>query len=445
MGSSLRNLRCFIIAIVGASFMTSMAMVFYSSNSGRSNLPEDKKDIQKRLPPTDQANYLASTGASLEEPSTPLHIIKDYSPQVNLPSSSSKQVPMAKVLVTTSTVTVKNLRTERIEDHEVRQQSSSNVNLIEVGKTAGANRERDSTDPEDIAFCPTFSQGRAGALDVNVTQVRMVDVEKDMSSWVSEGGCWKPSECKARVKMSLIIPYRNRYEQLSILVRNIHPMLKRQNLDYRMIVIEQAGDTPFNRAMLFNIGYQEALKFDNYTCFVFHDVDLIPEDDRNDYGCPSSPRHLSVAVDKFDYRLPYDTIFGGAGSFTKDDFQLINGFSNQFWGWGGEDDDLFNRITAKGLKLTRPSLRVGRYKMLKAFHRRSSKVDPIRHAKLETSVDRMSSDGLNSLHYIIENLTEHPLYTLVKVDVKDALTEYNKLYDMENYNTSSLQDTDVPE
>ena len=54
------------------------------------------------------------------------------------------------------------------------------------------------------------------------------------------------------------------------------------------------------------------------------------------------------------------------------------------------------------------------------------------HAKLETSVDRMSSDGLNSLHYIIENLTEHPLYTLVKVDVKDALAEYNKLYDIEN-------------
>lgn len=40
-----------------------------------------------------------------------------------------------------------------------------------------------------------------GALIVNVTQVRMTDVEKDMSSWVSEGGCWKPSKCKARVKV----------------------------------------------------------------------------------------------------------------------------------------------------------------------------------------------------------------------------------------------------
>ena len=66
--------------------------------------------------------------------------------------------------------------------------------------------------------------------------------------------------------------------------------------------LQQAGDTPFNRALLFNIGYKEALKFDQYECFIFHDVDLIPEDDRNKYSCPTSPRHLSVAVDKFRYR-----------------------------------------------------------------------------------------------------------------------------------------------
>lgn len=35
---------------------------------------------------------------------------------------------------------------------------------------------------------------------------------------------------------------------------------------------------------------------------VLSDVDLIPEDDRAMYSCPISPRHLSVAVDKFNYR-----------------------------------------------------------------------------------------------------------------------------------------------
>ena len=43
------------------------------------------------------------------------------------------------------------------------------------------------------------------------------------------------------------------------------------------------------------------------------------------------------------FRLPYASIFGGVGSFTKEQFENINGFSNKFWGWGGEDDDLYRR------------------------------------------------------------------------------------------------------
>lgn len=41
--------------------------------------------------------------------------------------------------------------------------------------------------------------------------------------------------------MALIIPYRNRYEQLSIFVRQMHPILKRQNVDYRIFVVEQVS------------------------------------------------------------------------------------------------------------------------------------------------------------------------------------------------------------
>lgn len=43
------------------------------------------------------------------------------------------------------------------------------------------------------------------------------------------------------------------------------------------------------------------------------------------------------------FRLPYASIFGGVSAMTKDQILFVNGFSNKFSGWGGEDDDMFNR------------------------------------------------------------------------------------------------------
>lgn len=44
------------------------------------------------------------------------------------------------------------------------------------------------------------------------------------------------------------------------------------------------------------------------------------------------------------FRLPYSSIFGGVSAMTVQQFQSVNGFSNAFFGWGGEDDDMSNRF-----------------------------------------------------------------------------------------------------
>ena len=68
---------------------------------------------------------------------------------------------------------------------------------------------------------------------------------------------------------------------------------------------------------------------------------------------------MSVAVDKFRYRLPYKMLFGGASAIRSDQFRFkqqmiiekiilireLNGYSNMFWGWGAEDDDMSKRMS----------------------------------------------------------------------------------------------------
>ncbi len=73
---------------------------------------------------------------------------------------------------------------------------------------------------------------------------------------------------------------RDRAAHLRLFLHHMHPFLQRQQLDYRIFVVEQAGRGEFNRAALMNVGYKEAVLKDDFQCFVFHDVDLLPEDDR---------------------------------------------------------------------------------------------------------------------------------------------------------------------
>lgn len=262
--------------------------------------------------------------------------------------------------------------------------------------------------------CDPFPRGLQGPLKVlkelpaNVT----LTVIKAENTAVEAGGQARPANCTARYKVALVVPYRNRLPQLVVFLKHMHPMLRRQELDYRIYVINQVGPEPFNRAMLLNVGFAEAMRDYQWDCFIFHDVDLLPEDDRNLYTCPAQPRHMSVAVDKFKYKLPYSSIFGGVTAITVPHFKQLNGFSNQFWGWGGEDDDMSRRIRYHRLQISRYKPEIARYTMLR--HKQEEK-NINRMAVLRTGARRYKTDGLNNLKYELVERVEEALYTNITV------------------------------
>ena len=190
----------------------------------------------------------------------------------------------------------------------------------------------------------------------------------------------------------------------------MHTFLHKQNLNYTIIVVEQLSDSKFNRAKLLNVGYLHVRKqLPNCPCFIFHDVDLLPEDDRNLYTCPASnPRHMSVAVSKWNYKLPYSNLFGGVVAINTRQFRMLNGFSNEFWGWGGEDDDMAARIKVLNLKVERYSSKIARYVMIR---HNQEEVNKDRLRILNTSRNRMKVDGIKNLKYSLLSRIREQLFT----------------------------------
>lgn len=146
--------------------------------------------------------------------------------------------------------------------------------------------------------------------------------------------------------LAIIVPYRDRPNHLRTFIKYMSDFLPQNGIEeFQIFVVEQSDNGPFNRGKLLNIGSKIAIDegFD-YLCF--HDVDLLPID--VDYSYPKYPTSLVSKVENKEGDILF-RYFGGVTIFNTEDFVGINGYSNNYWGWGFEDDDLFHRVTHGGL------------------------------------------------------------------------------------------------
>ena len=150
-------------------------------------------------------------------------------------------------------------------------------------------------------------------------------------------------------KLGVCVPYRNRELHLNEFIPKVGKYLKDRNINFQMYFAHQVDDKLFNRGATKNIAAKHAFE-DGCDYIVWHDIDMIPEEDGGaDYSYPAdAPRHIATQISQMDYELKYHEYFGGAVLFTKGQVEATNGYSNDYWDWGMEDDDLFWRCHKEG-------------------------------------------------------------------------------------------------
>jgi hypothetical protein len=153
--------------------------------------------------------------------------------------------------------------------------------------------------PSEPRFIRSRIQVETPPRDFNATN--NYTTEFNFTRHLKPGGYYKPLDCTARHRLLIIIPYKNRLSNLNYFLYHMHSLLQRQELEYRIVVVEQFNDALFNKGVLMNgaflemMGLRETVRgernlsealgvsnFDElpFDCATFHDVDLLPEDDR---------------------------------------------------------------------------------------------------------------------------------------------------------------------
>ncbi|KAL3853273.1 hypothetical protein ACJMK2_016827 [Sinanodonta woodiana] len=301
--------------------------------------------------------------------------------------------------------------------HTVSPVNSSLDDMADLVPRKKINRNKISLEP-----CPIAPPGLVGKLTINVQNIIKSVTNDDSLKRVVYGGRYSPEDCIPRERTAVIIPYRDREDHLDILTRHLHNILQRQQLEYQIFAIEMALPTQFNRGILANIGVLIAKETGDFSCFIIHDVDALMMNDKNLYRCGSQPRHLVTGSTKYrsgnnEYGLPYDSYMSGVIALTDSQYTKANGFSNVYFGWGGEDDDFNIRVQRANMKFERPEKDIGIYLAIPHDTDSTNQKNPARFGILDAAAGRQWIEGVNSF-----------INNQLKIKYKRYALEYRKYY-----------------
>lgn len=191
--------------------------------------------------------------------------------------------------------------------------------------------------------------------------------------------------------------------------------------NFKIYIIEQSNDGEFfNIGKLKNIGFEIASKEHKFDNYIFSDIDTIPDYDLMTYITKSYKNILSLAIRGTRYSSLNNKIkkpfLGAMIQVNEKLFKKINGYPNNFWGWGGEDDSIMNRLLECNNNIIyypkigsiidiEEDIHMKTINNIKTKLSESNK-NIIKFEKLYSDLTIWGENGLSNLHYKLINKTD---------------------------------------
>jgi hypothetical protein len=235
------------------------------------------------------------------------------------------------------------------------------------------------------------------------------------------------------IKVALIVAHRNHIEHLKKFNLHFNQLLESEDMNIKIdiFLIDQNNGDKFNCGLMRNVGYLISKKYGDYDRVIFHNIDILPDKVMFKKYFTHLDLNMHFASPYLGNKYSSPEFFGGVIGFSKTDFEKINGYPNNFFGLGGEDESLYNRTANLELKCARPSS--GSFKMLDNDKPTKYDYNDKKRNNILEDLTKFQSNGLKQLMNIFLNIKKVKSYN-------DFIEQYN-LPDSNIYNGSeNIQD-----
>nr|CDS32784.1 beta 14 galactosyltransferase 4 [Hymenolepis microstoma] len=224
----------------------------------------------------------------------------------------------------------------------------------------------------------------------------------------------------------IVVPAKDRRQDLLQFLLYMPSYFCHLGVRVDILVVEQISKGSFNKGLLFNAAIREVDRASSssnphdrlagYDCFAFHDIDKLPVYDKVPYVCKSGP-HCLMTERRYEngFSRSYSTFLGGIVMFTREQLEKMNGASNSFLNWGGEDDDLWNRANLAKMTVYRPKPEEGIFYEFGINHKRVVNPDRFKLLATGNNYQRMMEDGLKQANYKLVERVDYNTFVWLSI------------------------------